>query len=517
MVVLVVAPVGGCLCRSEPKAESHVDVPTKLAEVKKLHAPPDVVVKVKRVKKSMGAAPCHSAVCLILAPIILANALFPEKYDLVVVTRKGTETYRGTFRTNGDLIQASVRQGDQLKVVRALLLRGLERKVVVEVSRARVDAAGKVSDQEPVSIQSQVDLLGAYREAMAPKKLIAERADLLQEALTHLGDEAMKLALARLAAEKDPDRAVALKKICRVATVKKNRAAVLKLVRKEGGARSANMVLTGCLSGLKPDRNNTEAMLSLVVQATCDGDCFVHGGALTSWYRKHEDYRAFLVKEAGACKERQGGAVLRLLLSQQTPAGELEAVLKKGTRQNRRCVARALDVNRAAHLKLAVGALANEPAPLLHQDLMRALAPHKGPLKRRALEAALDSYLLPRRLLEARGHALGWFHKIEDAAVRKRARARVEEALTGAHKDDQTALGAALVALGKHDAALAAVQAASGRRTISMIFPYSPKLIDRPVKLVAYVLKLKGCKNRDIGKALRELSQGKEVKPSLCL
>jgi len=493
-----------------------VDVPTKLAELEKLHDPPEVKVEVTRRTKRAGAAPCHSAVCLIIAPIIIAEALFPKKYDEVVVTRDGEETYRGTFRTDGDLIQASVRDGDKLKVVRALLLKQLDRKVIVEVSRARVDDEGKVVGQEPVSIQSQVDLVGAYDKAMSKKNQARQRAGLLREALMHLGEEAMGLASKRLAAERDPERAEVLENICGLKVVRKNREKVLDLVKKAGGAVTARAVLGRCKPSLKPDRATTEAMLSLLVEATCDGSCGMHASTLGRW-NSMQEYREFLNKAVGACKDEHGRAVLRLILGQELPVKDLERVLTTGTNQNRRCVARALDLRRPGHLKLIAAGLKNKPKPLLHQDLMVALSNKKGPLSRSTMEAVLAGYLLPGRRLLAAGHALKRFHEVKDPKLRKRLRARVEKALARAHKDDRTALGAALVALGKHDAALAAVKAARSDRTITLMFPTEPKLINRPVKLVAYVLKLKGCDNNAIGRALKAADRGEKVKPSLCL
>lgn len=517
VAVLLAAPVGGCLCKPEPKAESHVDVPTKLKEIKKLHDPPDVVVKVKRHKRRQGASPCHSAVCLVLVPFLVAEALFPEKYDVATVTRDGVQTFRGTFRTNGELIQASVREEDEVRVVKALLLRKLGRKVVVEVSRARVDAEGKPRDQKPVSIQSQVDLLGAYSRAMAREKKVEERAALLYEALRQLGDEAMKLALERLLAEREPQRAVLLQKICATSAVRRNAAAVLDLVKREGGPRSAGVVLGRCSRSLKPDRATNEAMFAVLIRAACKGSCVDHVETLRIRLRRTRDsYDAFVAKQVAACKDAHGRTVLRMQLKQKPAAKEIEAVLTNGKKEHRRCAARAL-FGRKEHLPLITVGLEANPGPLLHEDLMKAQATAEGAMPAGLTAAVLDTYLTPGRTLVARGHALKRLHEVEDRALRKRLLAKVEAALARAPKKERTALGAALVALGKHAAARAAVKAAGSKRTIYFRIPSRPGEIDKPEMLVGYVLRLKGCKWKAIKEALTAVNAGKEVSASLCL
>lgn len=99
--------VSGCCCNCGPKKESYVsDVPATMKAAKALEKPPKVTVTVERVTKTRtgGGACGHSPICIVLLPVLLYEAAFPEKYDVVSVKEDGKEIFGATYTTDGDLI-----------------------------------------------------------------------------------------------------------------------------------------------------------------------------------------------------------------------------------------------------------------------------------------------------------------------------------------------------------------------------------------------------------------------------
>src|SRR3954447_21516953 len=85
----------GCNSCRGTKAVSYVDAPTTLEAVRAKSHPPDVTVQVERITKtqSLGAGCGHSPACLIIVPILLAGALFPEQYDVATIVDHGNVVY----------------------------------------------------------------------------------------------------------------------------------------------------------------------------------------------------------------------------------------------------------------------------------------------------------------------------------------------------------------------------------------------------------------------------------------
>lgn len=156
-LALLPAGCGGCFT----KTEAHVDVPTTIEEVKKLHSPPGVEVRVERKERKGGSGGgCgHSALCIVVFPILIYGALFPEKWDQVTVTESGKITYEGRFETGGKLIEATARKDglphypDYVSIARDVIARGLvlagcKQGEVLEAARSA--NAVKDSDRGPL-------------------------------------------------------------------------------------------------------------------------------------------------------------------------------------------------------------------------------------------------------------------------------------------------------------------------------------------------------------------------------
>ena len=515
LAVVCASSLAGCRCM-EPAAESHVDVPTTVAQLRKLHKPPDVVVKVTRTTQRLHTGACGSPVCVVLIPFLIKDALFPKKFDNVVVKRGGKETYRGEFHTDGELIQASVRQGDKLRVVRALYLKKLDRKVVVEVSRATVDANGKVAKQQPVSIQSQVDLLKAYRDKIAKKKA-RRRTDLVVEAAWALRKEAVPLVLERLEAEQDEERARVLDRVC---AAPGEPARLLQSVVHLGGARTAITALQGCHEELGVDGAAADKLAGHLVAGVCSGEagpCLELVPALRKWLARDSGHRSILFRHLGLCKDPHRRAALALASEQAPSPAALRAAVTTAPLSTRRCVVPLLDGGKERHRELLVEALTASKDSAMNLELLAALAAGKQAPGRAEVDAVLGAYLGDKVSLEARGYALELLHRIKDPALKARTLKRAQQALARAPKKERYLLGAALVVLGQHDAARAAVQGSPGRKTIGVLFPGTPKRLRYEMYIVAYALKLAGCSGYEIRKSLGELNRGQPVGPKLCL
>ncbi len=216
LVVVMAASLSTCF-KCSPEQKSYVDVPAKLADVKKLAKPPEVVVEVVRQRKDVsgGGGGCgHSAACLILLPIIAYQLAFPEKYDEVTVTDHGEVTFHGLYSTDGDLLSARVKNADGWRELAQLDLPELGQRAIVERAKVKTLADGG-EERADTTIASQVDLVGQFRTALEHAKG-ERRGKLLSEAFGGLGGEgdAMVIELVGKPEEADETKAAVLQKTC---------------------------------------------------------------------------------------------------------------------------------------------------------------------------------------------------------------------------------------------------------------------------------------------------------------
>ena len=225
------AMASGCGgCGSCMATESHADVPTKLEDVKKLARPPDVVVEVERKADTAGGASCgHSPICLIVIPIALYAAIFPHKWDEATVREKGKLSYLARFETNGDFIDSTKWDASKVRGFGALPLKKLGKRLIVQVAEAPLMPDGGAGEMKRVPLLPQVDLIAEYEAKLGNERSALDRAELIVEAATWLGDESLPFLETHEKDPKEPDetRATVLEKLC------------------EGGDKRADAVFAG--------------------------------------------------------------------------------------------------------------------------------------------------------------------------------------------------------------------------------------------------------------------------------
>ncbi|GDX78877.1 hypothetical protein LBMAG42_06880 [Deltaproteobacteria bacterium] len=181
----------GCCCGSAP-TETVLAVPSTVQEAKALHAPPTVTVVVARETRASGGGACgHSPVCLVLLPVLVWEVAFPPQVDVIDIAEATGATIHGEWEPDGDLLWAERREGGVARAARLLDLPELGRRLVVEGARAPLGADGQAGEFAPTTVQSQLDLVAAYRAALEGRS--GRHAELLTEAVGALGIEGLTL------------------------------------------------------------------------------------------------------------------------------------------------------------------------------------------------------------------------------------------------------------------------------------------------------------------------------------
>jgi hypothetical protein len=462
------AGCGGCFT----KTESHVDVPTKLEDVKKLHAPPGVTVSIERKEKTGGGASCgHSPVCLIILPVVAVQALFPDKWDEAKVVEGGKATYEGRFETNGALIEAVARKDDQARMIGVLPLGELGKRVIVEVARAPIGPDGKDGAFTRSAILPQVDLAADYRTKLAGENDADDRAELLVEYGAWLGAEALPLLEELLPKEPDESAAATVKELCR-GRVENQQASVcdrvLAAVTPSAGPKTAAEGLAA-LSTRPPESAGAARMTPFaeaLARHACEhpqphvardaADALESARSKEAWKEIEPAVRA----KVAACPTASRQVLLELALRYEVSDTKLREALKDDAFDD--SIVKRLNPDNASHRAAMVEAMPGKTGTEAYVD---ALARSKQVPSGSELEALAGSFLRDELLSDTmrRLHILELFAraKREPAAVAG-ARKVLEDAVAAAKEGDRPVLRAGLVVLGLREQAVSASRGLAG-------------------------------------------------------
>jgi hypothetical protein len=210
-LMMALVPVG---CRKTGQTESRVDVPVRLEDVRKLHAPPAVTVTVERQHDKPTASCGHSPVCAIVLAAVAWKRMFPDKWDEARVVEDGRVVYEGRFDTSGAFIEALVRRDGQARMIGVLPLEKLGRRYIVELARAPLRSDGSPGEFQATPLLPQVDLPAAYRARFAEGGSERARAGLLVELGRTLREEALPTLAEILPKESDEVAARTVEGLC---------------------------------------------------------------------------------------------------------------------------------------------------------------------------------------------------------------------------------------------------------------------------------------------------------------
>ena len=262
LVLLFLLVLDGCCCGKSMEKESYATVPLTLREAKKLEKDGATVTVTRRTRSSGGGNCGHSPICLIFLPVMLFEAVFPEKWDEVVVTTKdGVVTLVGDYETGGALIHAQHLVDGQMRETRNIELKELGKQVYVDSARLVALEDGGVR-REVLPLNSQHDFIGEERKLLEREKDPHKRALAIHEARLLLEDEGLAFAKERLGSplEQDETKAEVLKSGCGTPDFEP----LIAEAQKSPGPWT-KVRLVDCLEGAAQD-----AMLLEIEQVACD-------------------------------------------------------------------------------------------------------------------------------------------------------------------------------------------------------------------------------------------------------
>jgi hypothetical protein len=170
-------------------------IPETLESAKAIGKKDGVVVDVKKgaAKPGSGGSCGHSPACLLIVPVVLYEAAFPDHYVDVTIVENGAVRVRAVYDDDGSFVSAAVFRDGEAHHVSVLELACLERRIAVETSHATIDASGKEGDPSPTRIESQASLLKDYAAKVAAAGADGGGACAV-EAIRVLGIDAVDLA-----------------------------------------------------------------------------------------------------------------------------------------------------------------------------------------------------------------------------------------------------------------------------------------------------------------------------------
>ncbi len=502
LFLLALSHCGSC---HKDDAVSYVDAPTTLKVVRAKHKPPDVVVKVERFSKPQGGGgSCgHSPACIIIVPFLLVGSLFPDQYDVATIEDHGKVTYTGTFATNGDFLQAQVRESGTVRDIRRLDLLKLGKHPIVEVGRGTAAADGGTDGYSRTPILPQVDLLADYRAKLAKEERPQERGDLVSEAWKWLGPESMALVRERLesAAEADATKAAIVTTVCQD-EASPERTEAMKIAALKSGPQAA---AAGASCLLERTPAEARPFYEFLIAGVCDSpDAAPYAGALREAvpFASREQAIKLMTPRIEACKNPTRRTVVRGAFWIELTDEELGAAVHSKDSAVPLAVS-YLNADIPKQRVMLVDLLRTHAVPY-EQPVVALHISHAPPSPEEA-EVVTKSYLVdepptpadggapmntnPRR----RARTLDLLAQFETAAI-ARANATLHAALDRAKGPEHTRIAAALVVLDEADHEL---QAARGLALDPAFLPLSVDRVTTDEDLVYYAMRtLKQC-NRD--------------------
>ena len=219
VILLGVAATACSRCSPPQEFEFYVEgVPHTVDDAEDMDDPPDVEVTVKKGQKAhSGNVACgHSAVCIIVLPFVVGEAIFPEHYRVVTVKKSGAVWYSGLYRGNGEFMHGVITEKGQARRIDLVNASYVGRKVVVETAHGPLGPDGKPGKLEDSSVQKQVDLLSEYEKVLALGWPADKRGRALAEALRILHHDAVPLAKKQLAEHPEyAFRAPVIRNVCK--------------------------------------------------------------------------------------------------------------------------------------------------------------------------------------------------------------------------------------------------------------------------------------------------------------
>lgn len=280
LAIVLATLLGGCdACTAlEGNVESHVDVPTTLGDLEDWARDEGYGYEVHRFQRptSSGGACGHSPACVILLPILLADAMIPSTLQVGSATADGGEVvYTGVFDLRGRLVHARVRDGEEWREIRRLPLDELNEHPIVETARLTLDGSNQESERRATPILPQVDLVAMYAEELADENDANDRADLVYEQLDVIGEEMRPSVLARYR-DADPfedEEVGALLNRSGSATLV-GREELLALVAERGGPHSS----IAAVSAIPEGSPHAGALMPRVADAVCGDELASEAG-----------------------------------------------------------------------------------------------------------------------------------------------------------------------------------------------------------------------------------------------
>ncbi len=497
----------------DTNVESHVDAPVTVGELEDWATERGLSADVGMLERGeTGNIACgHSAACLILVPLVVADALLPSTLKRGSVTDDdGLVLYTGVFDLRGRLLRARVHIDDSeagedvYREIARLDLPELGEHPIVELAQVRVDAEGSELERTETPLLDQVDLVAMYAEALAGEGDGDDRADLVVEQLQKLGAPGLAAVEARyagLSAIDDEELVQVLHEVCHGHAP--GAELIVGVVGEKGGLEPAIKAVL-CLEHHRLEPMHFSSIIARIVDAACEGDAV--GTALPAVVTLGRQLPEAVAERARECSDEVRRLHLLFHAGQRPSDDDLERVLRQDARAD--LLVRAMSPQEEADRRVLVAALDAGPSGLA---IARALktgttgSPTADEMQKAAVVFAGD--IEGSDAPGVRHLLLGWMGR-GDAEVRSAALAALRA------RADEPHNAAALVYLGSEHGRLGAALrdfdrdrvywARGGSRVEGAFNEHS---------VVAHALSEAGCTRDEIQTAARAVRGGSAPSP----